>query len=105
MSENDLDAGRPSVHQLDWIIRRLLGFGNLSVDLKQQALRARNGHQNPCSFSWNRRITQPRTHPRTGKTWGTPWGVVSSPSKRLRFHHAAQDPVEFQNKLKRKFVR
>jgi CBS domain-containing protein len=39
MSENDLDAGRPPVHQLDWKIRRLLGFGNLSVDLKQQALR------------------------------------------------------------------
>ena len=39
MSENDLDAGRPPVHQLDWKIRRLLGFGNLSVDLKLQALR------------------------------------------------------------------
>ena len=39
MSENDLDAGRPPVQQWGWKMRRLLGFGNLSVDLKQHALR------------------------------------------------------------------
>ena len=39
MSENDLDAGRPPVQQWGWKIRRLLGFGNLTVDLKQHALR------------------------------------------------------------------
>ena len=39
MSENDLDAGRPPVQQWGWKMRRLLGFGNLTVDLKQHALR------------------------------------------------------------------